>query len=103
MPPPTDVTSNLGQNMPLDSMYSSMFGNISLVILPSQTGEVNDTFGTIPYFSLEYAVFMQQIQASTNSANTTSSQSTGQQNIQGQYTVTDAAGNVRVQMGSGSF
>ncbi len=95
------------QNTPNDSlMYSAFtptFGNLSFQIAPSRSGEVSDSFGTIPYLSLEALIYMQQINAQTSPVDVLPGQNTGQQNVQGQYTVTDQTGNVRVQIGSGSF
>jgi hypothetical protein len=97
----------MSENVPNQSMmyqtYTPTFGNFSFAIQPSQTGEVNDNFGVIPYLSLESMVYMQQMQAQTAPTSILPGQNTGQQNVQGQYTVTDSTGNVRVQMGSGKF
>lgn len=94
-------------NMPnMSLMYSSYtptFGNLNFQISPSQVGQVNNTFGTIPYLSLEALIYQQQIQSQTNQANTASNQITGQQNVTGKMTVTDNTGNTRVQIGTGSF
>lgn len=104
---PMDSPSQIASNMPNQSlMYSTFtptFGNIMFQIQPSMSGEVSNTYGTIPYLSLESLVYMQQIQAQTSPTNIVSGQNTGQQNVQGSYTVTDGTGNMRVQMGSGNF
>lgn len=60
-------------------------------------------FGVIPYLSLESLIYQQQIQAQTMPQTILPGQNTGQQNVQGQYTVTDGTGDVRIKMGSGSF
>lgn len=83
----------------LQMAYSSTFGNISFAIQPSQSGEVSNTFGTIPYLSLESLIYQQQIGAQMSPTNVLSGQSTGQQNIQGQYTIQDANGLTRMVMG----
>lgn len=110
--PPMDSPSDIALNMPNSSlMYSTFtptFGNLLFQIAPSQTGEVNFSYGTIPYLSLEALLYQQQIAASVDPANVRSGQSGGQQNISGQYTVTGAAGNMQVAIGaattgSGSF
>lgn len=100
---PMDSSSSLAQNMPNASlMYSTFtptFGNIMFQIQPSMSGEVSNTFGTIPYLSLESLIYMQQIQAQTAPTAILPGQNTGQQNVQGQYTVTDSLGNQRMTMG----
>lgn len=105
--PPMDSTENLAVNMPnaslMYSTYTPTFGNLSFQIAPSMSGEVNTNFGLIPYLSLEALIYQQQIQAQTAPVSILPGQNTGQQNVQGQYTVTDNTGNVRIQMGSGSF
>lgn len=101
--PPMNSSSDIAQNMPNASMmyqtYTPTFGNINFQIQPSQTGEVSNTFGTIPYLSLESMVYMQQINAQTSPTNVLPGQNTGQQNISGAYTITDETGNVRMVMG----
>ncbi len=97
------TSSNLAANMPNASlMYSTFtptFGNLMFQIAPSMTGPINFKFGTIPYLSLEALVYNQQMQAQTAPTQILPGQNTGQQNIQGQYTVTDNAGNQRLVMG----
>lgn len=104
---PMTSTDDIAQNMPNASlMYSTntpIFGNLMFAIQPSPTGEVSNTFGTIPYFSLEALIYMQQVQSQTNQVNTTSKQMTGQQNVTGALTVTDNSGNVVAQISSGSL
>lgn len=104
---PMDSPSALSQNMPNASLmyqtYTPTFGNMMFEIQPSQSGEVSNTFGVIPYLSLESMVYMQQMQAQTAPTAILPGQNTGQQNVSGQYTVNDAAGNQRVTIGSGSF
>lgn len=100
---PMNNSNDLAMNMPnMALMYSSFtptFGNIMFQIQPSMTGEVNSSFGQIPYLSLESLIYQQQMQAQTQPQNIVSGQNTGQQNIQGQYTVTDSLGNQRMVMG----
>lgn len=102
--PPMTSPSDLATNMPnaslMFSTFTPTFGNILFQIAPSTSGEVSDTFGTIPYLSLESLIYMQQIQSATNQANTAGNQITGQQNVQGAITVTDSSNNVRVAIGS---
>lgn len=98
-----DNPSDIAQNMPNASLmyqtYTPTFGNISFAISPSQTGEVSNSFGTIPYMSLEGLIYMQQMSAQTSPTSVLPGQNTGQQNIQGNYTITDESGNVRMVMG----
>jgi hypothetical protein len=104
---PMSSPSDLAVNMPNASlMYSTFtptFGNLMFAIQPSPTGEVSDTFGTVPYMSLEGLIYMQQVQAATSSTNTVSGNTTGQQNITGALTITDQSGNVIAQLGAGSL
>lgn len=61
-------------------------------------------YGTIPYLSLESLIYMQQMQAQTAPTAILPGQNTGQQNIQGQYSLVDGSGNMRVQISAnGSF
>lgn len=83
-----------GQNM-----YTATFGNMNFEIQPSMTGEVSSTFGIIPYLSLESVIFAQTNNAQVAPVNVLSGQSSGQQNIQGQYTIQDANGLTRMVMG----
>lgn len=96
-------SSDIAQNMPNASLmyqtYTPTFGNIGFQIQPSQSGEVSNTFGTVPYMSLEAMVYMQQMSAQTSPTNVLPGQNTGQQNVQGNYTITDETGNVRMVMG----
>lgn len=100
---------NLAQNAPNDSlMYQSFtptFGNLNFQIQPSMTGEVSNTFGTIPYLSLESLIYQQQMQAQVSPTNIVSGQNTGQQNIQGSTTIQDSNGLTRLVMGysAGAF
>lgn len=84
------------------STFTPTFGNLMFQIQPSMTGEVSNTFGTIPYLSLESLIYMQQVQAQTAPTTILSGQNQGQQNITGAYTVTDNANNVRVAIGATS-
>lgn len=94
---------NLAANAPNDSlMYQSFtptFGNLNFQIQPSMTGEVSNTFGTIPYLSLESLIYQQQMQAQVSPTNIVSGQNTGQQNIQGSTTIQDGNGLTRLVMG----
>jgi len=98
---PDNNNSNLGQNTsgaPYE-MYTATFGNVNFQIQPSMTGEVSNTFGTIPYLSLESVIYAQQMQAQISPTNIVSGQNTGQQNIQGSTTIQDNSGLTRMVMG----
>lgn len=83
----------------LYEMYTATFGNVNFAIAPSMTGEVSNTFGTVPYLSLESVIYAQGANAQISPVGVLSGQSTGQQNIQGQYTITDGNGLPRMVMG----
>jgi hypothetical protein len=102
MNPQNDTASNVPNNSLMYSSFTPIFGNLNFQLAPSMTGEVNFDFGQVPYLSLEALVYMQQMTASTQPQNIASGQNTGQQNIQGQYTVTDNSGNQRVLIGYGA-
>lgn len=80
-------------------MYTATFGNMNFMISPSMTGEVNNQFATMPYVSLESIIYSQQISAQTSPTNIMAGQNTGQQNIQGSYTIQDNNGLNRMVMG----
>lgn len=95
---------NLTQNMPNDSMnymtYTPIFGNMNFQVMPSKSGKVSNTFSTVPNPpSLESLVYMQQMNAQISPTNIMGGQNTGQQNIQGAYTVQDQVSNTRVSIG----
>lgn len=104
--------ADLSANMPAIGSFSlfvnAVFGNTNFMVAPSQTGEVNFSFGQVPYYSLEGQLTMEQLLAPVQPTSILPGQNTGQQNISGQYTVTGPAGNVQVAIGnatnaSGSF
>ena len=103
----SDSPSDLAVNMPNASLmfasYTPTFGNLNFQIAPSMSGEVSNTFGTIPYLSLEALIYNQQIQSQTNLANTTSTKITGTQTVTGNISVVNSQGNQTVQIGSGQF
>lgn len=80
-------------------MYTATFGNVNFQIAPSMTGEVSNTYGTVPYVSLESVIYAQANGAQMSPTNLLSGQNSGQQNIQGQYTIQDANGLTRMVMG----
>lgn len=98
---PDQTANTLAQNTtgaPFE-MYTATFGNVNFQIAPSQTGEVSNTFATMPYVSLESIIYAQQMQAQTSPTNIVSGQNSGQQNIQGSYTIQDQNGLTRMVMG----
>lgn len=80
-------------------MYTATFGNMNFAITPSMSGPVSNSFSTVPYVSLESIIYAQQIQSQTSPVNVVSGQNTGQQNIQGSYTIQDNNGLTRMVMG----
>lgn len=102
MSSPSDISSNMPNASLMYSTFTPTFGNILFQIQQSSSGEISNTYGTIPYLSLESLIYMQQIQAQTAPTTVLPGQNTGQQNVQGQFTVTDNSNNVRVAIGSQS-
>ena len=105
---PMTSPSNIAENMPNAAMmnffYMPLFGNLQFVIQPSQSGEVSNTFGTMPYLSVDLVINLQQSQAQTlPTATTSSANTTGQQNITGAVTLTDSNGNIIGQMSAGNL
>lgn len=101
MSPQNNQASNLAANTtgaPME-MYTATFGNVNFQIQPSMSGQVSNTFGVVPYVSLESVIYAQQIQAQVSPTNIVSGQNTGQQNIQGSTTIQDANGLTRMVMG----
>lgn len=100
---PMTNSAELAANMPnaslMYSTYTPTFGNLTFQIQPSMSGEVSNTFGTIPYLSLESLIYLQQVQSQVTPTSILPGQNTGQQNVQGQYTVTDSTKNQRVLIG----
>ena len=95
---------NLIQNMPNNSLsyatYTPIFGNMNFQIMPSTSGKVSNTFSILANPpSVESLVYMQQANAQTMPTNIVSGQNTGQQNIQGAYTVQNAVGTTQVSIG----
>lgn len=100
---PSDIAMNMPNNSLMYSTYTPIFGNLMFQIQPSQTGEVSNTFGTVPYMSLEGLLYMQQISAQTAPTTILPGQNTGQQSVQGTLTTApDASGNTRVAISGGS-
>jgi len=80
-------------------MYTATFGNMNFQIAPSMSGKVSNTFGTVPYVSLESIIYAQQMQAQMSPTNIVSGQNSGQQKIQGSTTIQDSNGQNRMVMG----
>lgn len=94
-----DLAQNIPNNSLMFQTFTPTFGNLNFQIAPSQTGEVSNAFGTIPYLSLESLIYMQQMNAQMSPVNVMPGQNTGQQNIQGSYTIQDSNGLTRMVMG----
>lgn len=96
--------SDLYQNVPNESMmltmYSTTFGNGSFQVVLPMSGEVGNTYPTVPYQSME-AIFYQQMSSNPLSSpyTTLSGSNTGQQVIGGQITQQDNNGTSRFQQG----
>lgn len=101
---PMNSSSDIAQNMPnaslMNTMFTTIFGNIGFQVAPSQTGEVDFAFGTMPYMSLESVIYLQQLNSQLDPSSIAPGQHSGQQNITGQYTVTGPAGNQQVAIGN---
>lgn len=95
----SNTAANVANNSLMYSAFTPVFGNLSFQIMPSQTGDVNETYGTIPYLSLESLIYQQQMTAQIDPTTIQSGQQQGDQNIQGSLTVQDSFGNARLQMG----
>jgi hypothetical protein len=91
-----NAAANNGGQM---EMYTATFGNVDFAIQPSLTGEVSNMFGTIPYLSLESVIYAQTANAQIDPGRVMSGQTSGQQNIQGSYTIQDSNGLTRMVMG----
>lgn len=98
---PNQQANNTAANLTGSSMmmYTGTFGNMNFSIAPSMTGEVSNTFGVLPYVSLESVIYAQQIESQVSPINVQAGQSQGTQNIQGATTTTDGNGQVRMVMG----
>jgi hypothetical protein len=101
----SQFNSEISQNVPNASMmmmmYSATFGNMGFTVQPASPGKIQTGFPSIPYLSLEGLLYNGQMSNPIVSPHNISSGSTaGTQNIQGQQTITDATGNIRVQMGT---
>jgi hypothetical protein len=101
MQPQNQQANNTAANTTggLYEMYTATFGNMNFAIAPSMTGEVSNTFGTVAYVSLESVIYAQAASAQNSPVNTLAGQNSGQQNIQGSYTIQDGQGLTRMVMG----
>lgn len=93
------LSQNIDNNSLMYVSFTPTFGNLNFQIMPSQTGNVSNTFGVVPYLSLESLIYQQQMNARIGPTNINPGQNTGQQNIQGSYTVQDSLNNTRVSIG----
>lgn len=98
---PSSESQNLAQNTSgaQMEMYTATFGNMNFAIQPSLTGEVSNTFGTVPYISVESVIYAQASEAQTSPVNVQSGQMQGQQQIQGSFSIQDSNGLTRMVMG----
>lgn len=98
---PNSQSQNLAANTTGGQMemYTATFGNVNFAIAPSMTGEVSNTFGVVPYLSVESVIYAQSASSQIDPGKIMGGQSSGQQNIQGQYTIQDGNGLTRMVMG----
>lgn len=92
----------LAQNMAgsgTGDTFSSAFGNLNFQIIPSETGEVNMSFGTIPYLALESIIESQAGSGGIDPTRINSGMSQGNSIIQGQTSIQDSNGLTRMVMG----
>lgn len=98
-----DSANTLAQNMAgsgIGDTFSGTFGNLNFQIMPSQTGEVSNTFGTIPYLALESIIESQAAMGgSIDPTRINSGMSQGNNIIQGQTSIQDGNGLTRMVMG----
>ena len=97
---PSEISENMPNASMMNMMWSSIFGNIGFQQMPSQTGEVSFAYGQIPYFSVESAIYVNQINSAVNPTNIMPGSQAGQLNTNGQITVTGVAGNQQVAIGN---
>jgi len=100
MTTPDDLASNMPNASLMYSTFTPMFGNLMFQLAPSQTGKVNLGFGTMPYMSLEALIYMQQVAAAVQPNNVSPGQSSGQTNLSGSITQSDASGITRYLQGT---
>ncbi len=97
----SEVSANVPNASMMMLMYSSTFGNMSFQVTPSNPGEFQEGFETIPYLSLEALLYNGQMSNQMVAPRQIQTGSTaGTQNLQGGTTITDANGNIRVSMGT---
>jgi len=97
----SQVTANIPNASMMMLAYSSTFGNVNFMIQPSNPGEIQEGFVTIPYLSLEAMLYNGQMSNQAVAPRQIQTGSTaGTQNLQGGTTVTDSSGNIRVQIGT---
>ncbi len=85
-------------------MYSAMFGNMAFQVMPASGGVKQKGYPSIPYVSLEALLYNQAMSNPIVAPSNIQTGSTaGTQNIEGGQTVTDSTGNIRVNIGTGSY
>lgn len=99
---PNDIALNAPNASLSFQTMTPTFGNIMFQIAPSETGEINYSYGNFPYLSLEALLYQQQSISQVDPTTISPGSHGGQQNITGQYTVTGAAGNVQAAIGQSS-
>lgn len=97
---PSDIAQNMPNASLMNTMFTTIFGNIGFQLAPSQTGEVNFGFGTVPYMSIESVIYLQQLNSQIDPTSIAPGQTTGQLNVSGQVTVTNSAGQQQVAIGN---
>lgn len=100
MSSPGDISLNMPNASLMNMMFSAIFGNIGFQQAPSQTGEINYNYGQTSYFSIEGAIYVGQINSSINPTSILPGSTSGQQNVNGQITVTNSAGLQQVAIGA---
>jgi len=96
----SDTYQNLPNAALAFTMYTTTFGNGDFLITPPNPGEIQLGYPTIPYLSLE-AVIYQQMSSNPQVSATQlqSGRTSGQQSVQGQFTINDGTGTSRMVMG----
>lgn len=97
----SDTYSNAPNQSMMYTMYTPTFGTGDFNIqAPPSVDDVQAGFPVIPYMPLEAMIYQQQSSNPTSSpVNTLSGSNTGQQVINGQYTMQDDTGTSRYQQG----
>ena len=96
-----DLYSNIPNMALAFTMMSPIFGNGTSVVTPSSPGEVQSGYPSVPYFSLEAALY-NEASSATQSTPTSivGGSNTGQQVISSSQTANDSTGTPRVLTGN---